>query len=522
MKRSSPHPLSCGILGASLRSKYIMLELVSSGLVGVWFNLAGVDTNRVSLAQSATWQGLPWLNFPKPIEPSVGKTVTQYIATLKTQGLEPKSQSVWLRTDSTMLADINGKTPVPAASLTKTATSLAALTTWGLDKRFDTVIGMSGEISAGVLNGDLVIQGGDDPLFVWEDAIALAQSLNQLGVRKVTGNLIILGKFHMNYKADPQQAGELLKQALTGINLPPALLDTDFKDVNLVKLPVAPAAKQPPAPDPDAGTPAVNTDRTPEESPAIPEVTADNPSPAPDITPEKTPAAPKVNPKESPQVSIAGAVLTIIAPTSPIVPLIRHRSLPLIEIVRQMNIYSNNEIAQMLADSVGGAEQVMKIAATTAKFPLAEIQLINGSGLGVENRLSPRAVCQIFRTLQQQLQPANLTLADIFPVAGMEKIGTLKDRYLPMGTTIKTGTLNQVSALSGVMPTRDRGLVWFVIINKGTQIGTLRQQQDLLLKALAKEWGEVKQTPPALSRHNNLPAYFGDIDRNVAIVPKSE
>jgi serine-type D-Ala-D-Ala carboxypeptidase/endopeptidase (penicillin-binding protein 4) len=492
-----------------------MLELLSSGLVGIWFNLAGVDTNTVPLAQSATWQGLPWINSPKPVEPSVGKTVTQYIATLKTQGLEPQSQSVWLRTDSTMLADINGKIPVPAASLTKTATSLAALTTWGLDKRFDTVIGRNGEISEGVLNGDLVIQGGDDPLFVWEDAIALAQSLNQLGIRKVTGNLVILGKFHMNYKSDPQKSGELLKQALTGINIPPALLDTDFKDVNFVKLPTASdltADKPPVVPDPIP----------PEKSPATPEVTADKPSVTPDPTPEKLPPKPEPTTRQLPQVSISGVVLTIIAPTSPIVPLIRHRSLPLIEIVRQMNIYSNNEIAQMLADSLGGAEQVMKISATTAKFPLAEIQLINGSGLGVENRLSPRAVCQIFRTLQQQLQPANLTLADIFPVAGMEKIGTLKDRYLPMGTTIKTGTLNQVSALSGVMPTRDRGLVWFVIINKGTQIGALRKQQDLLLKALAKEWGEVKQAPLALSRHNNLPAYFGDIDRNVAIVPKSE
>jgi serine-type D-Ala-D-Ala carboxypeptidase/endopeptidase (penicillin-binding protein 4) len=444
-----------------------MLELLSSGLVGVWLNLAGVDPKTSSLAQSATWQGLPWLNASNPVEPGIEKTVAGYLQTLKAKGLDPKNQAVWLRTESTMLADINGKIPVPAASLTKTATSLAALTTWGLDKRFDTIIGVRGKVSGGVLTGDLVIQGGGDPLFVWEDAIALAQSLNKLGINKVTGNLIVEGKFHMNYTSDPQKSGELLKQALTGINIPPALLNTDFKDVNFVKLPTAPGE----------------------------------------------------NGGKLPQVSIAGKVLNTIAPTSPIVPLIKRRSLPLLEIVRQMNIYSNNEIAQMLADSVGGAEQVMKIASTIAKFPPAEIQLINGSGLGVQNRLSPRAVCQIFRTLQQQLQPANLTLADIFPVAGVEQLGTLKDRRLPVGTTIKTGTLNEVSALSGVMPTRDRGLVWFVIINKGTQIGALRQQQDLLLQALVKEWGEITPAPLVVSRHDNSAAYFGDIDRNVAIVP---
>lgn len=433
----------------------------------MWLNLAGVNPQMVSPAQVATWQGLPWLNAPKPVESGTAKIIDGYLQALKAQGLDPKQQEIWLRTEGAVLVDRNGTIPVPAASLTKTATSLAALSTWGLDKRFDTFFSANGRISGGVLEGDLIVQGGGDPLFVWEDAISIAQSLNQLGITQVRGNLIVVGKFHMNYKADPQKAGELLKQALTGINLPPALLNTDFKDVNFVKLPTIPAA----------------------------------------------------NTQKLPKVSIAGKVLVTIVPTFPIVPLIRRQSLPLVEIVRQMNIYSNNEIAQILADSVGGATEVMKIVSTKAKFPPAEIQLINGSGLGVQNRLSPRAVCQIFRTLQQTLQPANLTLPDIFPVAGIEQIGTLKDRNLPAGTTMKTGTLNEVSALGGVLPTRDRGLVWFVIVNKGSQIAKLRQQQDSLLQALVKEWGAVTPTPLAVTRTSRNLAYLGDPDRNLNIMP---
>ncbi len=446
-----------------------MLQLVSSGLVGMWLNLAGVNSPPVSPAQAVTWQGLAWINPPKTVESGVEKTVAQYLQTLRAVGLDPQHQAIWLQTDSNLLIDRNGTIPVPAASLTKTATSLAAITTWGIDKHFETIVSTNGKISQGTLNGDLIVRGGGDPLFVWEDAIALAQSLNQLGIDRVSGNLIVVDKFHMNYKADPQTAGELLKQALTGINLPPALLKTEFKDVNIVKLPTAPAAKTP----------------------------------------------------KLPQVPIAGQVIvTDDAPTAT-TPLIRHQSLPLIDIVRQMNIYSNNEIAQILADSVGGAAQVMKIAATTAKFPPAEIQLINGSGLGVQNRLSPRAICQIFRTLHQTLQPANLNLADIFPVAGAEYIGTLKERHLPVGTTIKTGTLNEVSALGGVLPTRNRGLVWFVIVNKGSQIAKLRQEQDTLLQSLLKQWGRVTPTPLVVTKHDRDPAYFGDPDRNIAIVPKS-
>ncbi len=446
-----------------------MLQLVSSGLAGMWLNLAGVNLPPASPAQAVTWQGVSWLSPATPVEPKAASTIDRYIQTLKAQGLNPQHQSIWLQTDGNLLIDRNGTIPVSAASLTKTATSLAAITTWGLDKQFDTIVSANGTISHGILMGDLIVRGGGDPLFVWEDAIALAQSLNQLGIDRVSGNLIVVDKFHMNYKADPQQAGDLLKQALTGINLPPELLKTEFKDVNIVKLPTAPTET---------------------------------------VT-------------KLPQVHIAGQVIVATEPPPNSTPLIRHQSLPLIDIVRQMNIYSNNEIAQILADGVGGAERVMQIAATTANFPPAEIQLINGSGLGVQNRLSPRAICQIFRTLHQKLQAANSNLADIFPVAGAEYIGTLKDRHLPVGTTIKTGTLNEVSALGGVLPTRDRGLVWFVIVNQGSQIAKLRQQQDTLLQSLLAEWGRVTPTPLVVTKHDRYPAYFGDPARNIEIVPKS-
>ena len=435
----------------------------------MWLNLAGVNPPVASPAQAVTWQGLSWLTPPKPVEPGVQKIIDVYLQTLKAQGLDPRQQAVWLRTDSNILIDRHSQIPVPVASLTKTATSLAAITKWGLDKTFDTEIGTDGKIDRGVLVGNLIVRGGGDPLFVWEDALALAQSLNKLGINRISGNLIVVGNFHMNYKADPQKAGALLKQALTGINLPPALLKTEFKDVNIVKLPTAP-----------------------------------------------TTFATKL-----PQAPISGSVILAIEPPAKIVPLIRHRSLPLVDIVRQMNIYSNNEIAQILADGVGGADRVMNIVATTANFPPAEMQLINGSGLGVQNRISPRAVCQIFRTLHQTLQSANLNLADIFPVAGAGKIGTLKDRNLPAGATIKTGTLNEVSALAGVLPTANHGLVWFVIVNKGSQIAKLRQQQDTLLQSLLQVWGRVTPLPLVVTKHDRQPAYFGDPDRNLTIMPKS-
>jgi serine-type D-Ala-D-Ala carboxypeptidase/endopeptidase (penicillin-binding protein 4) len=446
-----------------------MLQLVSSGFVGLWLNLAGVDARSISPERAVTWQGVSWLTPPKSAEPAVTATIDRYFQSLKAQGLDPNRQAVWLRTDGNVLIDRNSTIPVPVASLTKTATSLAAITKWGLDKQFDTEIGIDGNISQGALVGNLIVRGGGDPLFVWEDALSLAQSLNKLGINRIDGNLIVVGDFHMNYKADPQKSGELFKQALTGINLPPELLKTDFKDVNLVKLPTAPTA-----------------------------------------------ATAKL-----PQAPIRGNVVFATDLPPNYTPSIRHRSLQLVEIVRQMNIYSNNEIAQILADGVGGTDWMMDSVASTADFPRAEIQLVNGSGLGVRNRISPRAVSQIFRTLHQQLQSADFNLADIFPVAGTGQFGTLKDRNLPTGTTMKTGTLNEVSALAGVLPTADRGLVWFVIVNQGSQIAKLRQQQDTLLQSLVQAWGRVTPVPLVVTRRERQAAYFGDPDRNLVVVPKS-
>ena len=99
-------------------------------------------------------------------------------------------------------------------------------------------------------------------------------------------------------------------------------------------------------------------------------------------------------------------------------------------------------------------------------------------------------------------------------MAGQD-IGTLIYRQLPANAALKTGSLAQVSSLAGVFPTRDRGLVWFAIINYGNQVEYLRQQQDLLLQELSQDW--------QLSGDRNVANYqadwyLGDPRRNVITV----
>ncbi|MCY7277123.1 MAG: D-alanyl-D-alanine carboxypeptidase, partial [Phormidesmis sp. CAN_BIN44] len=171
--------------------------------------------------------------------------------------------------------------------------------------------------------------------------------------------------------------------------------------------------------------------------------------------------------------------------------LLRHRSLPLTDILKRMNVHSQNEMSQMLADDLGGIQATVEKAANAAGVPAAEIQLVNGSGLSMDNRISPRAACAMFAAIDHYLHPRNFTIADLFPVSGWDRDGTLQDRDIPRAAVVKTGTLNEVSALAGVLPTRDRGFVWFAIINRGSDISSLRKQQEVFLKSLQHQWGSV-------------------------------
>jgi D-alanyl-D-alanine carboxypeptidase/D-alanyl-D-alanine-endopeptidase (penicillin-binding protein 4) len=81
-------------------------------------------------------------------------------------------------------------------------------------------VSATGPVKDGVLQGDLVITGSGDPFFVWEEAIALGNSLNQLGIRRVTGNLVITGDFYMNYRKT-SNSGQMLQQGLNSSSWTP-------------------------------------------------------------------------------------------------------------------------------------------------------------------------------------------------------------------------------------------------------------------------------------------------------------
>lgn len=425
----------------------------------------GVDARSIDtfalLAGGAGW------TLPALPEAEISTLLDRYLQQLETEGKPASDQGIWLQSGVQTLADRAGTIPRPAASITKIATSLAALKTWDRDRQFETLISAGGTLENGVVRGDLVVTGGSDPLFVWQEAIAVGNALDRLGITRVTGDLIIEGPFAMNFESDLQKAGQLMKEALN------SELWSPEAQAEYEKLPSA--------------------------------------TPKPGIKIEGT-VKTRLN---SPKKDSKG----FFRQTPETIPLLRHQSLPLASLLKEMNVHSNNEMAQMLADALGGAAVVAETAAREAGVPPEEIQLVNGSGLGEENRISPRAACAMFVAIQRHLLPLGLNVGDVFPVMGRD-VGTLEDRQMPQASAVKTGTLWNVSALVGVLPTRDRGLVWFAILNGGGDYTDhFRAGQDTLLQTLQHQWGGKPHffPPLATTPSSTLEAdrdRLGAIDRN--------
>jgi D-alanyl-D-alanine carboxypeptidase/D-alanyl-D-alanine-endopeptidase (penicillin-binding protein 4) len=160
------------------------------------------------------------------------------------------------------------------------------------------------------------------------------------------------------------------------------------------------------------------------------------------------------------------------------------------ELVRRMNVPSDNFIAEMLikllAEAPGSTTAGARLVrATMSGLGLAP-QVADGSGLSRSNRTSPRQVIRLLTQMAdgELYEPFQNSLA----VAG--RTGTLKDRMRRTAARDrcrgKTGTLQSVSALAGYCRTRGGALVAYAILMNGVNPYGARALQNRMLDAVAR------------------------------------
>ncbi|CAM3601762.1 D-alanyl-D-alanine carboxypeptidase/D-alanyl-D-alanine-endopeptidase [Halomonas lysinitropha] len=90
------------------------------------------------------------------------------------------------------LGTIEPERQLSPASVSKIYVAAAALERWGPQYRFTTrLVSLAEPDADGALHGDLVLDGGGDPMLTSEDLWRLTQRLHQAGVRRVEGRLMV-------------------------------------------------------------------------------------------------------------------------------------------------------------------------------------------------------------------------------------------------------------------------------------------------------------------------------------------
>jgi len=325
------------------------------------------------------------------------------------------------------------------ASAVKLATALAALRTFGPKHRFATTFWITGSFdkTTGTVTGDLIVSGRD-PSFHDGHAVAVARELNALGIKTVTGDLVIASRFTMNFSPSSQRSGERLYDTLDSTRRP-ATATRAWTDSRV----------------------ALNG------SEAL---------------------------RAAPSIAVLGAVYVDSVPKTARA-ISTHYSPELVDVLKVLLCYSNNFMAERLGDMLGGAQGVARIVNSELGMGGGEVRLASTSGLGV-NRMTPRQMLKVYRALLDELYENNLKAADILPVAGIDP-GTLQKRYAVSpgrGSMIgKTGTLPRtdggVSALVGQFRTRNGDTLLFVIFDQRGSVVRFRRWQDALVAQLQNERG---------------------------------
>jgi serine-type D-Ala-D-Ala carboxypeptidase/endopeptidase (penicillin-binding protein 4) len=175
-------------------------------------------------------------------------------------------------------------------------------------------------------------------------------------------------------------------------------------------------------------------------------------------------------------------------------PLAMRYSPPLTEILRQMDVESDNHTAELLlkqlgavvgrAGSTAAGAAVVRSVLAEHQVPLAGVRIADGSGLSSLDRMTAKALVTILQRAwaDPDIGPA---LMKALPVAGRE--GTLRHRMRspPARGNVhaKTGTLTNASALSGYV----RNRYAFAILQNGPRVWAAHAAQDRFAAVLAGE-----------------------------------
>lgn len=422
---------------------------------------------------------------PAPIDPGL----------VRAAGFKPEQLGYVVEDleSGTTVAAHNAERAFIPASVAKLSTAVAALEVLGGTHRFTTEVRATGERRGAVLDGDMVLVGGGDPLLGPDDLMALCGTLRADGLRRVTGRLLYDAR-----KYPRRTAIRATQPPDARYNPGVSALSLDFNRIRVRwrggrTSPGFNARSFPPlpglgfqsgggvTPNGTAWSPEMGADRT------IWRLSPDAADSGRAWLPMKRPArltaqafrrlcaqaGVDLPPPEAARGATQGRVLA------------RHLSPPLVEITQAMLRYSNNLLAELLGLATtealhGRGLRLRASADAVADWWRQRLPAVNWngygpgnhSGLNAEGRATPAQVLAMLRLAHGRRYDAaggsTRALADLLPAAGWR--GGLGERLGQPETALrvwaKTGTMNYASGLAGYLFTEGgRRLAFAIFVN---------------------------------------------------------
>lgn len=357
--------------------------------------------------------------------------------------------------DGSVMEKHNIDMPLVPASIMKAVTTASLLRKTGQDYRYATRVSIDGDISGGLLDGNLIVEGACDPSLgsssepVASDILAeITDALRSAGVKEIRGSVVIDS------------------DSFAGPSVPPTWMRGDLSHAY------------------GTGSHALNY--------------ADNSSG------RKSVSDPSTVFKARLRTTLANAGISVrsesmrVADRNKRKGLVTHMSPPVDEIMRSCMMRSDNLFAESMlrtyssesggdGSTADGASRERRYWSSLGK-PLDNVAIVDGSGLSRSNRMTARFMASVLS--EMSVDPYYVSF---FPLAGQE--GTL--RNLLAGTPLegyvamKTGSMKGIQCYAGYKLDEEYAPTHVVVIMvnslKGARASLRSAVSDMLLSVFAGE-----------------------------------
>jgi D-alanyl-D-alanine carboxypeptidase/D-alanyl-D-alanine-endopeptidase (penicillin-binding protein 4) len=424
-------------------------------------------------------------------------------------GIPARNVSIYVRDagSNEVIVELNDNQPRSPASVIKVLTTYAALDTLGPGYSWKTRAYLGGRLANGVLNGDLIVAGGGDPYMTAERWWRFVQGLREQGLAKISGDMVI----DNSYFAPAQgNRADFDAQPFRSYNVLPDAMMVNFQTSRFTVIASDQRAK-----------PLILVNPLPSNLVIRNQVrlgdgkcqgydrgiTFATPDPIDD---PNTVVVSGVFPASCGSYSIGRAIMNApdyaygtfrtlwtqsggaIDGASRVEKLPanaklfhEHDSLPLAEVIRLVNKYSNNVMARHLLLTLGveafgppatteSGRNAMRAWLANRGITMPGFVLDNGSGLSRAERVTARGLGEMLDLAWHS--PFMPEFAASLPLSATD--GTLRNRFKSPGMQgrirLKTGHLDDVSALAGfVNAASGKTYVVVIIVNHpGAQSGS--------------------------------------------------